>query len=125
MKRLALALLLTAACGEERERCAQCGMFVDLAPQWLAERRGETTERYDTPKCALRAGSGSLWFREYYSQELVPMADLVFIAGSDVIGPMGDDVVPLAPEQAARFITDHGGRTVEVDAPLLRSLDPP
>lgn len=104
-------------------------MFVDLAPQWLVERRGESTERYDTPKCAFRGGTaGSLWFREYYSQEFVPLGDLSFVAGSDVIGPMGDDLVPVAPERADAFVRDHGGRVIDatdIDGPLLRSLDPP
>lgn len=124
------ALALVMACGEsgpERERCAQCGMFVDLAPQWMAERRGEDIERYDTPKCALRAGGTSrLHLREYYSQEFRATDDLVFVAGSDVIGPMGDDLVPLDPAQLEHFIEDHGGRAVQpsqVDAELLGSLD--
>ncbi len=50
------------------------------------------------------------------------------MAGSDVIGPMGDDLVPVAPERADAFVRDHGGRVIDatdIDGPLLRSLDPP
>ncbi len=44
--------------------------------------------------------------------------------GSDVVGPMGDDLIPVA-EHAERFARDHGGRVLafdEVDAAVLDAL---
>lgn len=136
-----LFMLLGTACGEERperERCPQCGMFVDLAPRWNAGLvDGSGSPRvFDSPKCMMRwaaaeSGSGSrdAWVVEYYDQERRPMANVVLVMGSDVIGPMGADLVPVAPgESAERFITDHGGRVVapgDVDADVLREVDGP
>lgn len=137
---LAFALLATACSEEtpERERCPQCGMFVDMAPRWnaglLDADGGEHV--FDSPKCMMRwaaaeSGSGSRdsWVIEYYAQERRSLGDIVFVMGSDVIGPMGADLVPVAPgERAEQFIGDHGGRVVrpgEVDADILREVDRP
>ena len=131
-----LALVLLAcgglACGEsgaQRERCAECGMFVDLAPRWMSGS-AEGGPRYDTPKCMFRhdlAAAREGWITEYYSQARRDTAEVVFVVGSDVIGPMGADLVPIAgAERAAGFVRDHGGRVValeEVDDALLRSLE--
>ncbi len=157
---LALTLALVA-CGERSAeagaaergshmRCAQCGMRLDTAPQWRAGL-GEDTG-FDSPKCLFRwtasqgRGTETAWFTEYYSSERKPLVDLVFVVGSDVLSPMGDDLVPvegrgsdvlspmgddLVPVEgrvrAELFVRDHGGRIVtpgQVDAVLLRSLDP-
>jgi hypothetical protein len=40
---------------------------------------------------------------------------------------MGRDFVPVAPEHVARFVSEHGGRSLPyeaIDATVLRSLDP-
>jgi len=125
-----LALLVwLVACGDaERERCAECGMFVDLAPRWMAGY--EDGPRFDTPKCAFRhdlARARAGWVTEYYSQTRRDVDGVRFVVGSDVIGPMGADLVPVGGEsQAERFVEDHGGRIVEVgeiDDALLRSLN--
>jgi hypothetical protein len=70
---------------------------------------------FDTPRCAFtgwrgpfsRASDGQ--FREYYSQQIRPSGSLRFIYGSDVIGPMGPDLVPVDAAQAAQFARDHNG----------------
>jgi nitrous oxide reductase accessory protein NosL len=133
----AFVLWLLAACGSgesERERCAQCGMFVDIAPSWTT---GATTAsgdpiRFDTPRCLAgwwRTPSGrgarDAWVTSYYDQSRLPAADAHFVLGSDVIGPMGPDFVPLGTaEQAARFRADHHGTRVlrfpDLDPSLLR-----
>jgi hypothetical protein len=38
-----------------------------------------------------------------------PTDDVRFVTGSDVVGPMGPDLVPVAAESAARFARDHNG----------------
>jgi nitrous oxide reductase accessory protein NosL len=123
----AAVLLLIAACGEtsaERERCTQCGMFVDIAPTWTT---GATTRegrriRFDTPRClvawlATPAGrdATSLWVTDYYRQQHIPAREARYVIGSDVIGPMGPDFVPLADDtMAIRFREDHHGtRTLD------------
>lgn len=126
---VALGLHACGGRGEESARCAQCGMRVDTAPSWLA---GHGDARFDGPKCLFRfvvsrgveAGVG--WATEYYDAERVMLRDASFVVGSDVLSPMGDDLVPLRTRALAeRFAAGHGGRVVgfsEVDEVLLREL---
>ena len=117
------------ACSDEpeRARCSECGMYIAAESEWTV-RSGAATE-YDTPKCAFRAegSAAALRFREYYGSGVHGGAALRFVVESDVQGPMGIDLVPVAADRVEHFIADHGGRSVEfadVDAALLESLAP-
>lgn len=97
-------------------RCGTCGMKVDGASPWVAYVAIDGRETpFDTPRCALSAWRGRessalrARFREYYSRELRPASDLLFVAGSDVVGPMGPDLVPVEASRARRFALDHNG----------------
>lgn len=131
------AILL--ACGQpapDPTRCAQCGMRVADAPRWNAGLTAKDGRRriFDTPACMLRfargsAGRGatSAWVRDYYGQKRVPAAGAFFVVGSDVLGPMGHDLVPVADRPAAeRFLREHHGRRIlrfaEVDRRQLETL---
>ncbi|MEM1414166.1 MAG: nitrous oxide reductase accessory protein NosL [Myxococcota bacterium] len=126
---LALAFFALGCGGETHPRCAQCGMLADVAPRWEA-RVGEA--RFDAPKCLFRwatAGSRPLtdaFVKDYYGQETIPALEAVYVSGSDVLSPMGDDLVPLRTEaEAERFAADHGGevhRSSAIDAQLLSRL---
>lgn len=117
---LALALVaLAPSCGDDaRARCPECGMYVDLGPRWNA---GLGDLVFDTPKCMLRrraqAGGGAAWVIEYYSQQRAALDAVRLVEGSDVVGPMGRDLVPVAPAHVARFVADHGGRALPPGAP--------
>jgi len=75
---------------------------------------GGTVERFDTPKCAFRAlrsgGSGDLFAVGYYTQTMRSAEQLSFAGGSDVLGPMGIDFVPVERELATRFASEHGAK---------------
>ncbi len=126
---VALGLHACGDRGEEGARCAQCGMRVDTAPSWLA---GHGDARFDGPKCLFRfaasrgVDAGTGWATEYYDAERVMLRDAFFVVGSDVLSPMGDDLVPLRTRALAeRFAAGHGGRVVgfsAVDEVLLRDL---
>ena len=65
---------------------------------------------------------------EYYDMRLVPADEAFFVIGSDVLGPMGRELIPLATAEDARtFSADHGGartlRIDEIDPPLVETLD--
>lgn len=134
---LALSFLLVAACGgDDRPRCAECGMYADVAPAFEAGAVASdgTTVHFDAPRCLFKwlasargRGAHDVWVTEHYAQRHVDAGSVVYVAGSDVVGPMGRDLVPVERSSAARFVSDHGGRIVErgaIDASVLRSLDP-
>lgn len=112
-------------------------MYADTNAAWTAgaTSRSGDEEQFDSPKCMLRwrlsdAGRGAreVWVTEYYSQSRTPAADVLFVEGSDVVGPMGKDMVPVkGREEAERFRREHHGRRVlsldRIDAAALRALD--
>jgi nitrous oxide reductase accessory protein NosL len=123
---LALAALLWAGCGqsEARPRCAQCGMYADAAPQWIARATGPEPDSaalaFDGPKCLFRyaAAQGpervrALRVTEYYTQQERPDDAVLYVRGSDLRSPMGEDLVPVEGREAAEaFVRDHGGEVL-------------
>ena len=123
---VAAALLLEVAC-HRTERCATCGMKIDPASPWVSYVTVDGKEQsFDTPSCAFtawrKAGGrpSHARFREYYSQEMKPAHELLFVKGSDVVGPMGPDLVPVSEGTARRFARDHNGAPPQSADELLR-----
>jgi len=55
----------------------------------------------------------SLFVTEYYTAQTVNATEVYFIAGSDVRGPMGMELVPVAGREAAdTFRRDHNGSKI-------------
>lgn len=103
-------------------RCAHCGMRVTASDPWhasLVTSSGETLA-FDAPKCMFRLllgergrGARSATVTEYYSGEARPAASLHYVLGSDILSPMGRDLVPIdGLERAERFARDHRGQRV-------------
>ena len=119
---------------DEPGQCSKCGMDVDAAPRWTAglTREDGTDLRFCSPRCMFawmlkEDAAGTAWVTEYYSQRRLPAAGLYFVIGSDVIGPMGDALVPVRGLEAAeQFRKDHDGEKVlgmsEITIELLQSL---
>jgi len=127
---LVVALLLLVAC-RPAERCATCGMKVDPASPWVSYLMIDGKQQsFDTPSCAFtgwrKAGERgkNARFREYYSQEMKPAEELRFVRGSDVLGPMGPDLVPVSEGAARRFARDHNGAPPQAADDLLRGETP-
>lgn len=118
-----LAALALAACrrGSTQERCPHCGMLVDPKSAFRTELvTNGTTKAYDTPRCALaalRAATGgtagtTMRVQEFYTRDAVDAQNVRFVGGSDVEGPMGAELVPIAPEKVEKFMKDHRGARV-------------
>jgi hypothetical protein len=110
------AVLLAASACRRDARCATCGMKIDPASPWVSYVKLDDKESaFDTPRCAFTAWRRAVnkatgaRFRDYYSQELKAADGLRFVEGSDVVGPMGPDWVPVAAQFASRFARDHNG----------------
>lgn len=104
-------------------------MKIDPASAWRAELvDAAKVTSFDTPRCALlawrtgKASAQSIRLQEFYDRAWRDGTELRFALGSDVIGPMGADAVPLDPSRAAKFAADHAAaRIVTLDA-LTRAL---
>lgn len=136
------ALLLATACNDAPSalaqptgRCANCGMHVAADSGFTT---GATTAAgadvvFDSPKCLFRwltspagAGASATWVTEYFTRARTPVDDALYVLGSDISGPMGRDLVPVAPrERADHFAASHGGRVItraEITAEVVEGL---
>jgi nitrous oxide reductase accessory protein NosL len=127
-----------------RDTCPVCGMFVAKYPEWVATILfvDGTAVHFDGAKDFFKylrdmekyapdrsldqiAGMG---VTEYYGLARVDARAALYSVGSDVLGPMGHELVPLANDaDAADFTRDHKGRKLlafdAVALPLLADLD--
>jgi nitrous oxide reductase accessory protein NosL len=65
---------------------------------------------------------------EYYSVQRIEARQAYYVIGSDVLGPMGHELIPLETQaDAEEFLKDHGATRIlrfdDVTLPLLLGLD--
>jgi nitrous oxide reductase accessory protein NosL len=113
---------------DAKERCAVCGMFVAKYQPWIAQLHaaGETPAMFDGVKDMMAyyfkpgnyGGAGDMasaevWVKDYYTQEWIDGRAAYYVVGSDVMGPMGDELIPFdAKDAAENFKKDHKGKQV-------------
>jgi len=110
-----------------KDRCSVCGMFVAKYPPWVATVvfNDGTQVFFDGPKDLFRyllnledydaadREISEVFVKDYYSTAVIDAKDAFFVVGSDVMGPMGPELVPIAKESHAKtFVTDHGGESI-------------
>lgn len=112
----------------ESDRCPVCAMFPARRPQTAAAitlKSGETFY-FCGNGCLLRtwlrpvaylgkaqAEIDRLVVRDYFSGQPIDGRSATWVAGSDVVGPMGPAIIALGdPGQVATFKSRHGGKTV-------------
>lgn len=129
---------------EPKEKCPVCGMFVAKYPDWVAGIRFRDGSRavFDGAKDLLklllrfddygpvsrRTDAEWTFVTDYYSLQQVDAKAAWFVVGSDVLGPMGHELVPFAREAEAReFLRDHKGKRIlrfaEITPEVVRALD--
>lgn len=109
--------------------CPVCGMLVSKYPNWVATIiwKDGNTHHFDGAKDLLKyllalpvyAPGRSLaeitgaFVTDYYDLKRVDAHQAWYVIGSDVLGPMGHELVPLASRaDAETFLKDHGGRRI-------------
>jgi len=126
---------------EAKARCPICGMFVAPYPTWQAVIlfTGGSRLDFDGPRDLFRylqepsrqlpgrtvKEVREVWVTEYYSARPVLADEVYFIAGSDVLGPMGQELVPVrGTKPAETFMRDHGGgRLFRFDGRELKEIE--
>jgi nitrous oxide reductase accessory protein NosL len=127
-----------------RDTCPVCGMFVARHPTWIATvlYRDGHAHHFDGAKDMFkylldmpRWASGhraediaEIGVTEYYGLTRIRAREAYYVIGSDVLGPMGHELIPLETrEDAEEFLRDHAGRRIlrfrEVTSDLLSELD--
>jgi hypothetical protein len=102
-------------------RCAFCGMRISRDSHWAAGATAGDGHvvAFDTPGCLFRyrfsprgTGLRDAWITEYYGRAgaRTPAGSVRFVVGSDVVGPMGPDLVPVDRARVDAFVRDHHAR---------------
>ena len=112
----------------KKDKCPVCGMFVAKFDQWLAQIvvPGSEPLVFDGVKDMMvyyfnparyggdiDASKAEIWVRNYYTLEYIDGRRAFYVLGSDVLGPMGDELIPFsARDEAENFRKDHHGTEV-------------
>ncbi len=126
------------------DTCPVCGMFVAHYPNWIATvlyQDGES-HHFDGPKDLFtylldmkKWAQGrnaetiqSITVKEYYGLKQIDARTAYYVIGSDVLGPMGHELIPLAAlEDAEIFMRDHQGKKIyrfsDIDKKILTTLN--
>lgn len=102
---------------KQNEKCPVCGMFVYKYPKWAAQIFYKDIHySFDGVKDMMKYyftqkdGISKILVTDYYSQKAIDATKAFFVVGSDVYGPMGDELIPFADESEAKtFSMDHKG----------------
>jgi copper chaperone NosL len=140
----AFLLLLAPPAPGPRETCPVCGMLVAKYPNWSASvtwKDGRVQYfdgakdlckfLHDLRRYAPRRQAqeiASLTVTEFYDLKPIDARQAFFVIGSDVPGPMGHELVPLATRaDAEEFLRDHHGKRIirfsEVTPQLVAAVD--
>ncbi len=112
-----------------KDLCPVCGMLVSKYPHWIATivyKDGHAHHFdgakdmfkfwFDPPKYAAghrREMMAALWVTDYYNLQPVDAKSALYVIGSDVLGPMGHEFVPLANlADAEEFLKERKGKRI-------------
>jgi nitrous oxide reductase accessory protein NosL len=112
-----------------KDKCPVCGMFVAKYQKWVAEivfKDGSyevfdgckdmfkyyfNMEKYTKQKS--RDDIAEIYVTEYYTLKIHKASEVFFVVGSDVLGPMGHELIPIKGEDEVKiFQLGHGGDKV-------------
>lgn len=126
----------------EDSRCPVCGMFVAKYPQWITQLRfkDDSLKYFDGVKDMMRFyfapekyGGATvkdiqeIWVKDYYTLQWIDGTAAHYVVGSDVLGPMGTELIPFVSKEGAEdFLRDHKGKQIfsfpEIKPELIQSM---
>ncbi len=126
------------------DKCPVCGMFVAKYPDFAAQVqfRNGTVLHFDGTKDLFKCYQNlpryspgrkqgdivAIFVTGYYSLAPIDAYSAWFVAGSDVFGPMGRELIPFQEEADAReFMKDHKGKSLlrfkDITPAIVKELD--
>jgi nitrous oxide reductase accessory protein NosL len=130
-----------------KDSCPVCGMLVSKYPNWVASMAFKDGHVHffdgakdmfkfwhDPAKYAAgnrihrREDVAAILVTDFYGLQRVDARKAVYVIGSDVLGPMGHEFIPLANhEDAQDFLKDHKGKRIlsfeQISAELVGRVD--
>lgn len=104
----------------KEEKCPVCGMFLYKYPTWIARIHYKNESfGFDGIKDMMKyyfehkEQIEAMLVQEYYTQETIEAREAFFVLGSDVYGPMGNELIAFRDKKSAeQFLFDHKGRVI-------------
>jgi nitrous oxide reductase accessory protein NosL len=120
-----------------KQKCPVCGMFLYKYPRWVTMIEYSDGQKFyfDGLKDLFKYYFAhqdkpikEMLTREYYTQKSIPLKEAYFVIGSDVYGPMGNELIAFKDESSAKnFLFDHRGKKIvrfnEVTKEMVYKLD--
>jgi len=127
-----------------KDLCPVCGMLVSKYPNWVATITWKDGHAHffdgakdmfkflhDLAKYApghRKEDIAGIYVTDFYNLERIDARKAIFVTGSDVLGPMGHELVPLASQaDADDFLKEHKGKKIlpfdRVSPDMPSSLD--
>jgi nitrous oxide reductase accessory protein NosL len=126
------------------DKCPVCGMFVAKYPDWVAQiffqdgshaffdgvkdmmKYYYNLEKYNPSKKIDQIDA--VFVTDYYDLVMIDGRSAWYVAGSDVYGPMGRELIPFKTEEGAKeFMQDHAGKSIyrfsEITLNMVKALD--
>jgi len=126
------------------EKWPVCGMFTYKYPKWVAQIfYGKKHYSFDGVKDmikfyfnpmewgkfedAKKESISKILVTDYYSQKAIDGKKALYVIGSDILGPMGDELIPFKEmSDAQNFMDDHAGKKIisfdKISQEEIRSL---
>ena len=122
-------------------KCPVCGMFVAKYPKWAALiTENNRTHYFDGVKDMMkfyifdvdfpydRTKISNMEVTDFYTLRSIDAKKAFYVIGSDVFGPMGNELIPFSTKDAAEnFMKDHSGEQIiifdEITPKLVMGLD--
>lgn len=122
-------------------KCPVCGMFVAKYPKWAALIiENSNTHYFDGVKDMMkfyifdvdfpydRSKISNIEVTDFYTLKAINAKKAFYVVGSDVFGPMGNELIPFLTKEAAQnFMRDHSGDQIvmfhDITPKLVMGLD--
>ncbi len=124
-----------------KAKCPVCGMFVAKYPKWAARIEADAKNYYfDGVKDMMKFYIFDIDFpferqkithmevTDFYTIEAIDAKQALYVVGSDMYGPMGNELIPFLTQDAAEnFMKDHSGKKIilfhDITPELVMGLD--
>ncbi len=127
-----------------KDKCPVCGMFAAKYPDFLAQVifQDGSYAVFDGPKDLFKYffnikrynpaqgtdAIAAVYVTDYYTLKPIDGLRAYYVSGSDVYGPMGNELIPFASESDAKeFMKDHRGKSVlkfgDIKIETVKKLD--
>jgi len=119
----------------KKDKCPVCGMLLYKYPRWISRiEYNDKNVSFDGVKDMMKYyfehpnNIKDMLVQEYYTQKVINAKKAYYVIGSDIYGPMGNELIAFKDEASAkRFYLDHKGKRIlkfdEITPEVVYKLD--